>query len=106
MSDLTSLNAAHAVHLAVDADKPVAWEGTAADHIVMIQFDNARSRGTDEFKSFDADMHRSPEATIQIAREMGGQRRGRGLDPKAFEANVKDYDQMLNNRLHSVCKGC
>jgi hypothetical protein len=34
--------------------------------------------------------------------------RGRGnvrLDQKAFEPNVKEYDQMLN-KMHSICKGC
>src|SRR6202051_1212997 len=31
---------------------------------------------------------------------------GRGrFDPKAFEPNVKEYDQMLN-KMNGVCKGC
>ena len=27
------------------------------------------------------------------------------LNERAFEANVKDFDQMLNNKLRSICKG-
>jgi uncharacterized protein (DUF1330 family) len=118
VSGLTAPNAAFNGRLAVDADKPAAWEGTAAEHIVMIQFDNPDQaqawKGSDAFKSFDADLRRSSESTIQVVQgqpavvphENGGGRGGRGFDQKAFEANVKDYDQMLNNKLHSICKGC
>ena len=117
MSSLTTPSAAFAGRLAVDEDKPAAWEGTAPEHIVMIQFDSPDAaqawKNSDAFKSFDAGLHRSSESSMQllqglpnpIARLFGGGR-GHGLDPKAFESNVKDYDQMLNNRLHSICKGC
>jgi uncharacterized protein (DUF1330 family) len=118
MSGLTTPSAAFVGHLAVDEDKSAAWEGTASEHIVMIQFDNPDAaqawKSSDAFKSFDADLHRSSESSMQllqglpmpIARGLGGDRRGRGFDQKAFEPNVKDYDQMLNNKLHSICKGC
>ena len=84
----------------------------------MIQFDSPDAaqawKNSDAFKSFDADLHRSSESSMQllqglpspIARVFGAGGRGHGLDPKAFDSNVKDYDQMLNNKLHSICKGC
>jgi uncharacterized protein (DUF1330 family) len=118
VSGLTAPNAAFTGRLIVDADKPAAWEGTAAEHIVMIQFDNPDQaqawKSSDPFKSFDANLRRSSESTIQVAQGQptmaphgnGGGRGRRGFDQKAFEANVKDYDQMLNNKLHSICKGC
>jgi uncharacterized protein (DUF1330 family) len=117
MSDLTAPNAAFAGRLTVDAEKPAAWEGTTTEHIAMLQFDNADQaqawKNSDAFKSFDADLHRSSESTIQLVqglptlapREVGARRRGRGFDQKAFEANVKDYDQTLT-KLHGICKGC
>ena len=95
-------------------------EGTAPEHVVMLQFDNPDQaqawKSSDAFKSFDAELHRSSESTMQLvqglptpaARGIGGGRRGRGnvrFDQKAFEPNVKDYDQMLN-KMHSICKGC
>src|SRR5271168_1435096 len=40
MSGLMNPSAAFAGRLAVDEDKPAAWEGTAPEHIVMIQFDS------------------------------------------------------------------
>jgi uncharacterized protein (DUF1330 family) len=117
-SGLMTPSAAFAGRLAVDEDKPAAWEGTAPEHIVMIQFDSPDAaqawKNSDAFKSFDADLHRSSESSMQllqglsnpIAHVFGAGGRGHGLDPKAFESNVKDYDQMLNNKLHSICKGC
>jgi hypothetical protein len=99
-------------------DKPISWEGTAPEHVVMIQFDNTDQaqvwKNSDAFKSFDAGLHRSSESTMQLVqgqpmpavRRIGGGRRGRGrLDPKAFEPNVKEYDQMLN-KMSGICKGC
>jgi uncharacterized protein (DUF1330 family) len=54
----------------VDMDKPVSWEGTAPEHVVMIQFDNSNQaqawKSSDAFKSFDAELHRSSESTIQL----------------------------------------
>jgi uncharacterized protein (DUF1330 family) len=118
MSGLTTPSAAFAGRLVVDEDKPAAWEGAAPEHIVMIQFDSPDAaqawKNSDAFKSFAADLNRSAESSMQlmqglpnpIARAFGAGGKGHGLDPKAFESNVKDYDQMLNNRLHSICKGC
>lgn len=103
--------------LAADGDKPVAWEGTAPEHIVIIQFDNPDQaqawKSSDAFKNFDAELHRSSESAVQLvqglpmpaARGIGGGRRGHGFDPKAFGPNVKEYDQMLN-KMHGICKGC
>jgi uncharacterized protein (DUF1330 family) len=118
VSDLTAPNAAFTGRIAVDVDKPVAWEGTAAEHIVMIQFDNLDQaqawKSSDAFKGFDADLHRGSEATVQLVqglptpalRGSAARRGGRGSDQKAYEANVKDYDQTLNSKLRSICKGC
>jgi uncharacterized protein (DUF1330 family) len=118
IQDLMAAEAPFAGRLAVDMDKPVSWEGTVPEHVVMIQFDNPDQaqawKNSDAFKSFDAELHRSSESTMQLvqglptpaARGIGGGRRGRGrFDPKAFEPNVKEYDQMLN-KMNGVCKGC
>jgi uncharacterized protein (DUF1330 family) len=118
MRDLMAAETPPAGRLAVDTDKPVSWEGTAPEHVVMIRFDNPDQaqawKNSDAFKSFDAELHRSSESTMQLvqglpmpaARGMGGGRRGRGgLDPKAFEPNVREYDEMLS-RMKGVCKGC
>jgi uncharacterized protein (DUF1330 family) len=120
MRDLVTADTPFAGRLAVDMDKPVSWEGTAPEHVVMIQFDNLDQaqawKGSDAFKSFDAELHRSSDSTMQLvqglpmpaARGISGGRRGRGnvrFDQKAFEPNVKEYDQMLN-KMNGVCKGC
>jgi len=118
MQDLTAAETPFAGRLAMDMDKPISWEGTAPEHVVMVQFDNPDQaqawKNSDAFQSFDAELHRSSESTMQLvqglpmpaARGIGGGRRGRGrLDPKAFEPNVKEYDQMLN-KMHGICKGC
>jgi uncharacterized protein (DUF1330 family) len=117
ISDLMAAVTPFAARLAVEMDKPVSWEGTAPEHMVMIQFDNPDQaqawKNSDAFKKFDADLHRSSESTMQLvqglpapaARGMGGGRRGRGFDQKAFEPNVKEYDQMLN-KMNGICKGC
>jgi uncharacterized protein (DUF1330 family) len=103
--------------LTADADKPVTWEGTAPEHVVMIQFDNPDQaqawKNSEAFKSFDEKLHHSSESTMQLvqglpaptARAIAGGRGGRGFDQKAFEPNVKEYDQMLN-KMHGICKGC
>jgi uncharacterized protein (DUF1330 family) len=116
MSDLMAANAHFAGRLAIDVDKPVAWEGTASEHIAMIQFDNPDQaqawKNSDAFKNFDAELHRSSESTMQLvqglptpaAHGIGG-RRGRGFDQKAFEPNVKEYDLMLK-KMKGICKGC
>jgi uncharacterized protein (DUF1330 family) len=120
MRDLVTTDTPFAGRLAVDVDKPVSWEGTALEHVVMIQFDNPDQaqawKSSDAFKSFDAELHRSSDSTMQLvqglptpaARGISGGRRGRGnarFDQKAFEPNVKEYDQMLN-KMNGVCKGC
>jgi hypothetical protein len=82
----------------------------------MIQFDNPDQveawKNSDAFKNFDAELHRSSESTIQLvqglptpaAHGIGG-RRGRGFNQKAFEQNVKEYDQTLK-KMNGVCRGC
>jgi uncharacterized protein (DUF1330 family) len=117
LRDLTAADTPSGGRLAMDTDKPVAWEGTAPEHVVMIQFDNPDQaqawKNSDAFKNVDAELHRSSESTMQLveglpmpaARGTGGGRRGRGFDQKAFEPNVKEYDQMLN-KMHDICKGC
>lgn len=117
ISDLMAAVTPFVGRVAVEMDKPVSWEGTAPEHMMMIQFDNPDQaqawKNSDAFKKFDADLHRSSESTMQLvqglpapaARGMGGGRRGRGFDQKAFEPNVKEYDQMLN-KMNGVCKGC
>jgi uncharacterized protein (DUF1330 family) len=117
MRDLAG-DASLAGRFAVDMDKPVSWEGSAPEHVAMIRFDNPDQaqawKNSDAFKNFDAQLHRSSESTMQLvqglpmpaAHGIGGGRRGRGrLDPKAFEANVKEYDEMLS-KMKGVCKGC
>lgn len=120
MRDLIPAVAPFGGRLAVDVDKPVSWEGTAPEQVVMIQFDNPDQaqawKSSDAFNSFDAELHKSSESTMQLvqglptpaARGIGGGRRGHGnvrFDQKAFESNVKEYDQMLN-KMHGICKGC
>jgi uncharacterized protein (DUF1330 family) len=120
MRDLMAADTPFGGRLAVDMDKPVSWEGTAPEHVVMIQFDNSDQaqawKSSDAFKSFDAELLRSSESTIPLvqglptpaARGIGGSRSGRGkvrFDQKAFEPNEKEYDQMLN-KMHGICNGC
>jgi uncharacterized protein (DUF1330 family) len=114
---LTDAATPSAGRLVVGLDRAVAWDGTAPEHVVMIEFesvDQAQAwKSSDAFKSFDAELHRTSESTIQLVqglptpagRGLGGGRRGRGLDQKAFEPNVKEYDHMLN-KMHGICKGC
>jgi uncharacterized protein (DUF1330 family) len=118
MQDLMAPEMLFAGRIAVDMDKPVSWEGTASEHVVLIQFENPVQaqvwKNSDSFKSFDAELHRSSESTMQLVQGLpmpaalgiARGRRGRGrLDPKAFEPNVKEYDQMLN-KMSGICKGC
>jgi hypothetical protein len=63
----------------------------------MIEFesvDQAQAwKSSEAFKNFDAKLHRTLESTMQLVqglptpagRGLGGGRRGRGLDQKAFE---------------------
>jgi uncharacterized protein (DUF1330 family) len=101
--------------LAIDAEKPLAWEGAAPEHVVLIQFIDTEQaqawKNSDAFKSFDADLHKGSAPTMQLVQglPMPEERRGRGgrgLDAKAFEPNVKDYDRLLDQRLKTICMGC
>ena len=120
MQDLIATTASFGARLAVDMDKPASWDGTAAEHVVMLQFDNPDQaqtwKNSEVFKKFDEALRRSSESNMQlvqglpmpVAHGMGEGRGGRGsarLDPKAFEPNVKEYDQMLS-KMHGICKGC
>lgn len=92
---------------------------SAPERVVMIQFDTPDQaqawKSSDAFKTFDAALHRSTQSSIQLVQGLptamanteGGRGGGRnaGLDPKAFEPNVKDYDQVLS-KMHGICKGC
>jgi uncharacterized protein (DUF1330 family) len=100
----------------LDLDNPMAWDGTAPEHVAMIEFesvDQAQAwKNSDAFKNFEQELHRTSETTMQFLqglptpanRGLGGGRRGRGLDQKAFEPNAKEYDRMLN-KMHGICKG-
>ena len=120
MRDLVSTTAPFVPRLAADMDKPISWDGTAAEHVILLQFDNPNQaqawKNSDVFKKFDEDLHRSSDSNIPLVQGQPtpvsrGMERGRGgrgnahLDPKAFEPNVKEYDQMLN-KMHGICKGC
>jgi antibiotic biosynthesis monooxygenase (ABM) superfamily enzyme len=41
----------------MDTDKPIAWEGSAPEHVVMVQFDNPDQ--AQAWKSSDVNRHRS-----------------------------------------------
>jgi uncharacterized protein (DUF1330 family) len=115
MQDMSATVASSGGRLAVDAEKPPAWEGPAPEHVVMVQFADADQalawKNSDAFKSFGADLHKSSASTMQLVQGLpmpGGRggRGGRGLDAKAFEPNVQDYDRLLDQRLKTICKGC
>ena len=113
IQDMTTAVAPFTGRLAVDAEKPPAWEGTAAQHVVMIRFADAEQaqawKNSDAFKSFDADLHKSSSSTMQFVQglPMPEGRGGRGrFEAKAFEPNVQDFDRLLNQRLKTICKGC
>jgi len=114
VSDATAV-ASFTGRLAVDAEKPPAWEGPAPEHVVIVQFADAEQaqawKNSDAFKSFDTDLHKSSASTMQVVQglpmpEGRGGRGGRGFDAKAFEPNVQDYDRLLDQRLKTICKGC
>jgi uncharacterized protein (DUF1330 family) len=115
IQDMTTAVASFSGRLAVNAEKPPSWEGAAVEQVIMIQFadaDQAQAwKNSDAYKSFEADLHKSSASTIQMVQglplpEGRGARGGRGLDAKAFEPNVQDFDRLLNQRLKTICKGC
>ena len=112
LQDMTTTVAGFTGRLAVDAEKPTAWEGAAPEHVVMIQFADAEQaqawKTSDVFKTFDADLHKSSASTMQLVQglPMPGGRGGGRFDAKAFEPNVQDYDRLLDQRLKTICKGC
>ena len=112
IQDMTTAVASFTGRLAVDAEKPPAWEGPAPEHVVMVQFADAEQaqawKNSDSFKSFDTDLHKSSVSTMQVVQglPMPEGRGGRGFDAKAFEPNVQDYDRLLDQRLKTICKGC
>jgi uncharacterized protein (DUF1330 family) len=114
LEELPGTVASFSGRLAVDVEKPLAWEGTASEYVVMIQFPNAEQaqawKNSDAFKAFDGDLHRSTASTMQLVQGLpmpaGHGGRGGRFDAKAFEPNVKDYDRLLNQQLKSICKGC
>jgi uncharacterized protein (DUF1330 family) len=111
IQDMTAAVASFSGRLAVDAEKPPAWEGPAPEHVVAVQFAGAEQaeawKNSDAFKSFDADLHKTSASTMQLVQGLpmpvghGGR-----FDAKAFEPNVQDYDRLLDQRLKTICKGC
>jgi uncharacterized protein (DUF1330 family) len=103
-----------------DVDNPPSWEGTAAAHVTVLEFDSSeaaqRWKSSDAYKAFDEQLKTTSTSTIQqllgvpTARPaaMANARmhgHGRGLDPQAFEPIVKEYDATLS-KMHSICRGC
>jgi uncharacterized protein (DUF1330 family) len=115
VQDLGTAVATFTGRLAIDADKPTTWEGSAPEHVVMIQFADVEQaqawKNSDAFKSLDADLRKSSVSTMQMVQGLpmpvgrGGRGAGR-FDAKAFEPNVQDYDRLLDQRLKTICKGC
>ena len=70
IQDMTTAVAPFTGRLAVDAEKPPAWEGAASEHVVMIQFADAEQaqawKNSDAYRSFDGDLHKSSSSTIQL----------------------------------------
>jgi uncharacterized protein (DUF1330 family) len=114
IQDMTIAVASFGGRLAVDAEKPPAWDGPAAEHVVMVQFADAEQaqawKNSDAFKSFDADLHKTSASTMQLVQGLavpvGHGGRGGRFDARAFEPNVQDYDRLLDQRLKTICKGC
>jgi uncharacterized protein (DUF1330 family) len=112
---LTTAAASFAGRVVVDAEKPPAWEGAAAERVVMVRFEDSGQaqalKNSDAFKSVDADLRKSSASTMQLVQglpipEGRGGRGGGRLDAKAFEPNVQEYDRLLDRRLKTICKGC
>jgi uncharacterized protein (DUF1330 family) len=115
IQDMTSAVASFSGRLAVDAERPSAWEGAAPEHVVVILFADAEQaqawKNSDAFKSFDAELQKSSASAMQLAQGLptpvGRGRSGRGgFDAKAFEPNVQEYDRLLDRQLKTICRGC
>jgi len=114
IQDMTAAVASFGGRLAVDAEKPPAWDGAASEHVVMIQFADAEQaqawKNSDAFKGFDADLHKTSASAMQLVQGLpapashGG--RGGRFDAGAFAPNVQDYDRLLDQRLKTIWKGC
>jgi uncharacterized protein (DUF1330 family) len=95
MRDLMAADTPSAGRLAVDMDKPVSWEGTAPEHVVMIQFDNPDQvqvwKNSDAFKTFDAELH-------------PGHTHGPGCGHEAVP-HGDHTDYLVNGRLHHPHSG-
>jgi len=117
MSHLPGELASFGGRLAADTDKPVSWDGTAPEHVVMIQFDSADQaqawKNSDPFKSFDVELHRTSSATLQLVQGLplhGGNDGSAGrahmrLDQKAFEPLVRKNDERLT-KMRGICSSC
>jgi uncharacterized protein (DUF1330 family) len=115
LQDMTSAVAPFSGRLAVDAERPPAWEGAAPEQVVVIQFVDAEQaqawKNSDAFKSFDAELQKSSASAMQLLQglpmPMGRGRNGHGdFDAKAFEPNVQEYDRLLDRQLKTICRGC
>lgn len=115
IEDMMTAVAPFTGRLDAGAEKPPTWLGAPADHVVMIQFADAAQaqawKNSDAYKAFEAGLQKSSASTIQLVQGLPvpdgrGGRGGRGLDAKAFEPNVQDFDRLLNQRLKTICKGC
>jgi uncharacterized protein (DUF1330 family) len=112
---MTTAAVSFAGSVVVDAEKPPAWEGAAAERVMMVRFEDSAQaealKNSDAFKSVDADLRKSSASTMQLVQglpmpEGRGGRGGRRLDAKAFEPNVQEYDRLLDRQLKTICKGC
>ena len=117
MAGLGPALAAYSGHLALDADKPAAGEGAAAQHLMLLRFDSPERaeawRQSDRFRTFGFDLRSTSAASIQFAPGLAlaagftsDHGRGRrGFDMKAFEPFVKKNDALLG-RVKGICTGC
>jgi uncharacterized protein (DUF1330 family) len=116
--DLSSAVGTFSGRIVADVDQPVSWEGDAPVHLLMIEFstnDQAQAwKDSEEFRNFDAAVHRGAKIQIEFVQglpvpaigEMARTGRGRfGIDQRAYEPIVKEYDQTLS-KMHGICKGC
>jgi uncharacterized protein (DUF1330 family) len=105
-------------HLMIDADNPIALDGGAPQHLVIIAFDSLEHaqawKDSESFKRFDADRSRTVKSRAFIVEGipdavpvsgLRGSGRPVRYDPKPFEEIIRKRDQDLN-RIKDICKGC